>query len=200
MPAPNWDRVALTRLTAAQHALTRAEGALAEAQARADPAAGDNHDRWLMSVADEAVSTSQMALESAHRAVTTRKARPLQQAIPDTDGYDLCPDPLIAQTPAELVDALRRYRLWAGEPSFRRMAASSRQRAAASTLCAALSGETLPTLDVVLGVVIGCGGSEDDQCRFATAWRRIRLGERGSRPNSAERPTLQVLRTAAEAI
>ena len=37
-------------------------------------------------------------------------------AVPDTPGLDLCPDPGTAQTPAEYMEAFRRYRLWAGKP------------------------------------------------------------------------------------
>jgi hypothetical protein len=108
----------------------------------------------------------------------------------------LCPDPLMADTAAELVDTLRRYRIWAGEPSFRQMAVDSHQLAAASTLCAALNGEALPTLDVVQGVVIGCGGSEEDQKRFAAAWRRIRLGQASS-GTAIARSGLRILPGAA---
>jgi len=196
MVASNWDRTATARMEAALRALARAEAALAEAQARADPASSDDHGRWLVAMVNEAVSTSAMAVESAHRAVAARKPRPPREAVPDTDGHDLCPDPLAAQTPAELVDALCHYRIWAGEPSFRQMAADSRQRAAASTLCTALSGDALPTLDVVLAVVIGCGGSEEDQRRFATAWRRIRLGQASS-GSAMARSGLRVLPSAA---
>jgi hypothetical protein len=80
----------------------------------------------------------------AAEAAARKRAQPTWEAVTDAVGHDLCPDPLIAQTPAELVDALRRFRVWAGEPSFRQMAANSRQRAAASTLCAALSSKALP--------------------------------------------------------
>jgi hypothetical protein len=38
--------------------------------------------------------------------------------IRDAAGYSLCSDPLAAQTPADLMAALRRYRICAGEPSY----------------------------------------------------------------------------------
>jgi hypothetical protein len=43
----------------------------------------------------------------------------------DVSGLDLRPDPLTATSPAELVAVLQRYRQWAGEPSFRVMAAQA---------------------------------------------------------------------------
>jgi hypothetical protein len=38
---------------------------------------------------------------------------------------------------------------------------------------AAMNGNTLPKLDVVKAIIIGCGGSEDDLRMFVTAWRRL---------------------------
>lgn len=105
-----------------------------------------------------------------------RKLGPARIAIPDPPGCDLCPDPLRATTAFELVGALRRYRIWAGEPSFREMAAAN-ERVSASTLCSALGRDVLPSLDVVSAIVIGCGGSDQDLQRFAAAWRRIRLAD-----------------------
>jgi hypothetical protein len=103
------------------------------------------------------------------------------RAVSDVDGYALCPDPLAASTPAELMAALRRYRIWAGEPSYRQMARRSQAgKPGASTLNTALRSDRLPTLSLVLAVINGCGGSAEDLRRFATAWRRLRLaGEAG---------------------
>jgi hypothetical protein len=38
---------------------------------------------------------------------------------------------------------------------------------------AAMNGNTLPKLDVVKAIIIGCGGSDDDLRMFVTAWRRL---------------------------
>jgi hypothetical protein len=83
---------------------------------------------------------------------------------------------------------------WAGDPSFRAMAARSGQRVAASTLCAALGKDELPRQEVVLAVIAGCGGQEEDVRRYATAWRRIRSGNfteeaQGGTPLRAVRDT-----------
>jgi hypothetical protein len=87
----------------------------------------------------------------------------------------LRPDPLGARTPAQLVASLRAYRQWAGEPSFRRMAAQAHQRVAASTMCNALRGHDLPRVEIAVAIIAGCGGGEEDQQRYATAWRQIKL-------------------------
>lgn len=102
---------------------------------------------------------------------------PDAEPVPDASGIDLRPDPLAATTGAELVDALRRYRQWAGDPSFRAMAAQAGQQVAHTTMYSALAGTSLPKLRVVLAVVAGCGGGHDDQRAFASAWRQIKAGD-----------------------
>jgi hypothetical protein len=104
--------------------------------------------------------------------------------LPDVAGYgpDLLPDPLEAQTVAEFIGMLREFRIWAGEPSFRLM--SMRTDKPASTLAAALNGSVLPSMDTVTAIISGCNGSIDDQRRFMTAWRRIRLGRVDTRPRA----------------
>jgi hypothetical protein len=97
--------------------------------------------------------------------------------LPDADGFDLRPDPLQAKTPADLVRALRQYRLWAGEPPLRTIARRAGIGTGASTICAALNAKTLPRLETVIAIITGCGGSEEDQRRFTTAWRAIRLSQ-----------------------
>jgi hypothetical protein len=97
--------------------------------------------------------------------------------LPDADGFDLKPDPTEAQTPAELVRAMRQYRLWAGEPPLRTIARRAGTGIGASTICAALNAKTLPRPETVIAIIAGCGGSEDDQRRFITAWRAIRLSQ-----------------------
>ena len=100
-------------------------------------------------------------------------------AVRDTAGYDLRPDPLTARTSAELVAMLRKYREWAGSPPFRAMAERTRWEVAHSTMCVTLKSDALPALKVVIAIVAGCGGGDDDQQVFATAWRRISSGTAG---------------------
>jgi hypothetical protein len=104
---------------------------------------------------------------------------PVQSA--DASGLDLRPDLSLALTPSGLVTALRQYRIWAGEPSFRQMAHRSGRAVAPSTMCTALNAGTMPRLAVVLAIVAGCGGGEEDQRQFRTAWCRIRLDTVGAR-------------------
>jgi hypothetical protein len=113
-----------------------------------------------------------LSLEQGRREAL--RARQPRQAPEDIGGQDLRPDPGTAQIAADLVAALREFRVWAGRPSFREMAARCGGQAAASTMCAALKSDDLPDrLAVIDAIIVGCGGSEDDRRRFATAWRRL---------------------------
>ena len=95
---------------------------------------------------------------------------------------DLCPDPGIARTSEEFMDALRRFRVWAGKPSFRAMERQCGRRFAASTMGAALRTDALPTLDMVHAIVTGCGGSPRHVHVFSTAWRRLATDGRRAHP------------------
>lgn len=94
----------------------------------------------------------------------------------DAADFDLKPNPLNAITAAEFLDALRQYRAWSGDPSWRTMAKRAGHAVVHSTMYAAMNGDTLPKLDVVRAIIIGCGGGEDDLSMFVTAWRRIATG------------------------
>ena len=102
--------------------------------------------------------------------------------VPDPPGENLCPDPSFAQTPAQFMETIRRYRKWAGEPSFRRMEHVIRkqcgQHFAASTIHAAFKGDDLPSLPKVQAIITACGGSEADKQMFTTAWRRLAMPRR----------------------
>lgn len=101
--------------------------------------------------------------------------RRVRVVLPDI-GADLRPDPRGSRTPAELMEALRRFRQWAGNPPFRKMWNRSGRRAGVSTMCTVLSGNTLPDrLDIIDAIVEGCGGTEEDRRRFATAWRELTM-------------------------
>jgi hypothetical protein len=99
--------------------------------------------------------------------------------ISDAFGYDLKPDPANATTPAQFIRALWEYKVWSGDPSWRKMAARAGQTFVHSTMHAAMHGDGLPKLDVVKAIINGCGGSEDDLRAFATAWRRIQAARVG---------------------
>jgi hypothetical protein len=94
--------------------------------------------------------------------------------VPDMPGMDLCPDPLLARTSGEYLAELRRYRIWAGQPSYR-MACRTGHQFAATTLCAALTGTMLPSLAKVIVIIEGCCGTAEHQQAFATAWRRLSM-------------------------
>jgi len=114
------------------------------------------------------------------------------QALPDVPGHEHCPDPLQAHTAAEFMAALRDFRAWAGDPSFRQMAQRADRRhrkASAATMCQALGSDELPRQEIVRAIVIGCGGTRDHEQAFVTAWRGLRLAP-GDRPPKQGRGNL----------
>ncbi|TLP66544.1 helix-turn-helix domain-containing protein [Microbispora triticiradicis] len=97
------------------------------------------------------------------------------QQIKTMSTRDLKPDPLSANTPAELVDQMRRYRIWAGDLSLRELARRSNNAFTLKTLDMTLMRTRLPRLEVLQAFVRACGGSDDDVERWATAWRELRM-------------------------
>jgi hypothetical protein len=102
-------------------------------------------------------------------------------AVPDTPGLHLCPDPGTAQTPAEFMDALRTYRVWAGKPSYRAMESVIRnqrgQHFSSSAIHSGLTGNDLPALALVQAVITACGGDDAHQQTFTSAWRRLTMSQ-----------------------
>jgi hypothetical protein len=114
-----------------------------------------------------------------HRGPAQARREPLvRPAIPDVPGMELCPDPRDARTTSDFLDCLRDYRIWAGKPSFRVMERRCDRRYAASTICTALRAGTMPSLEMVLTIVTVCGGTDEHQQEFASAWRRLAIGDR----------------------
>ena len=68
----------------------------------------------------------------------------ISQQISDAARFDLKPDPLQATTPTEFIEALRQYKFWSGDPSWRRMAKRAGQAVVHSTMYAAMNGDALP--------------------------------------------------------
>jgi hypothetical protein len=101
--------------------------------------------------------------------------------VPGPPALDPSADPGAAQTSAEFMGALRMYRMWAGKPSYRAMETAMRNqsgtRFAASTIHAALNNDKLPALRMVEAIVVACGGSDEHQRMFVSAWRRLVLGQ-----------------------
>jgi hypothetical protein len=97
--------------------------------------------------------------------------------IPDLRGHEQRPDPLLAKTPAKFVAAMRAYHAWAGRPSYREMERRCAKRISYSTFRNLLAADTLPKLASVEIFVKVVGGSPDDLQAWATAWRRIAMGD-----------------------
>jgi hypothetical protein len=152
-------------------------------------------ERHIMAQLDERRGRHRLAAGGSTMAAPAVVSRPVR----DTGGFGhLKPDPLTATTGAELVTRLREYREWAGVTSFRTMAAQAGQKVSSSTMCTALNRDVLPTQKVVGAIIAGCGGGEDDQRAFITAWRLIKLGRLDACPPD-EVSALRMVRRAAEA-
>ncbi|MFI7470175.1 hypothetical protein [Nonomuraea sp. NPDC049646] len=133
-------------------------------------------------VARAAATTT--AIESHIGSFSSQRPNPAEASGPpempfgppaDLPGYVLKPDPLSARTPAEFVELLKQYRIWAGEPSYREIVRRARNAFGASTLCEALKSSHLPPEKLVRAFVWACSGSEEDLQAWTTAWRRLRM-------------------------
>jgi hypothetical protein len=112
------------------------------------------------------------------------------------------PDPSEAVTPAEFVDAMRRFHRWAGNPTYRKLSQRCGSAIPAHRFQAALAGSELPRFTILNAFILACGGSDAELKRWSNAWRRIteaqqevaqvlefpvgkdRKGDRGSFPAS----------------
>jgi hypothetical protein len=114
----------------------------------------------------------------------------VSQQVSDVSGPDGKPNPLLSATsPAAFIDALWRYRAWSGDPPWRKMADRANQAVVHSTMFNAMNGDTLPKLEVVKAIIIGCGGDIDDVSAFVNAWRRIAVSRpRGLTAGAATTP------------
>jgi DNA-binding SARP family transcriptional activator len=116
-------------------------------------------------------------------------ARAPASPVPDVPGRDLRPDPLTAETPAEFVTALIKLRQWANNPPYRKMAELCGGTVASATICTALTRDKdkLPSQEVVLAVVAACGGGQEQERAWTTAWRQLEMKQeprrrRGKQP------------------
>jgi hypothetical protein len=117
-----------------------------------------------------------LTLDEGHRSCAAVARTFHQRSLPACSpmaraGNNLRPDPLAASTAAELMAALRARRIWGGLPGFRMMSMRAGHRASPSTMCTALKGDKLPSLDVVRALVEGSGGDKEEVKLYATAWR-----------------------------
>ena len=102
--------------------------------------------------------------------MTVKRGEP---PVPDAPGYDLKPDLDAVQTFADLTAALRDFRIWAGEPSYRKMAADCGQLLSSTAIYRALHSDRPVTATAVQAAIRGCGGTEEDEARFVRAWMRV---------------------------
>ncbi|WP_433463983.1 hypothetical protein [Spirillospora sp. CA-128828] len=92
------------------------------------------------------------------------------------------PDPSAARTTVELMNLLQSYRLWRGRRSYRKMSDAIGNRYAHTTLSQLPRRTKLPTLDLFLAFIEGCGGDQPDIQAWKEAWQRIALTDPKQRP------------------
>jgi hypothetical protein len=169
--------------------IAAAEHSLAEAYASAKAAGIDAHAvDAAFAILRDCITEARVCSDQARRDLAVvryeryqarhRRSDPdpaVRAVVPDPPGVSLCPDPAAVQTPAQFMDAMRMYRVWAGKPSYRVMERQCGRSFAASTICTALQSNHLPSLNMVRAIIIACGGSEKDQIAFAAAWRRLTM-------------------------
>jgi hypothetical protein len=146
-------------------------------------AAGVSPDAARISLLVLELSLTQLEQAEAHhlRIDPTKSSEPVHDHVmSDVPGWDMFPDPATAQTPAEFVQILQRYRAWAGNPSYRVMERQCDRRFAASTIHTALHCEGLPSLEMVQAIVKGCRGSHAHLVAFTSAWRRFGMPQQVS--------------------
>lgn len=117
------------------------------------------------------------------------KERTFVPQVPDDlPSRRLKPDPLKATTAAEFVDTMRRYRRWAGSPSFREMADRIGVRSP-SRFCEALNSDRLPSYTLLNAFIVSLHGSDSSAefQRWAAAWRELTEREREHSHASAGR-------------
>jgi hypothetical protein len=118
-----------------------------------------------------------------------KRVRPVQaEAVPAQAFFDsgplelrpdpLRPNPLTAHSVRQFLDCLARFRIYAGNRSVRQISDYCGGLISPSTVGNVLRGCTLPDrLEVVDAIVMGCGGSPEDQARFAQEWRRLAMSQ-----------------------
>ncbi|MEU5876081.1 hypothetical protein [Spirillospora sp. NPDC047279] len=119
--------------------------------------------------------------EPADVVVEEEAANPVEEPVEDHAGPmpGSRPDPKSAHTKDELLALLAAFRVWNGRVSFRKMEKVIGKRYVHSTLAAVPHREHLPSLDLVLAYIEGCGGDAADLEAWESAWRRIALSETG---------------------
>jgi len=92
------------------------------------------------------------------------------------------PDPSTAKNKDELLALLRAFRIWKGRVSYRKMESAIGRRYVHSTLAEVPKRPHLPSLDLVLAFIEGCGGDAEDLAAWEAAWRRIAMSDPGNGP------------------
>lgn len=134
-------------------------------------------------VAEPAIATAGSPLPSERPSKLARvSATPSVRVWEDASGYSLKPDPMTAQSMAELLTLLRRFWRWADKPGMRALADRSGQafsKSTATKLIHVEPGPQTPALSqkYVAGIIRGCGGDDTEIGKWVTAFRLLDAAE-----------------------
>lgn len=84
------------------------------------------------------------------------------------------PDPLTVATPAQLVEALRAVRIWAGSPSLRTLETRGKGRLSKSSVGAMLNSEEVPKYERFVAYLYACGIRDKNLDVWVFTWRRLK--------------------------
>jgi transcriptional regulator with XRE-family HTH domain len=150
------------------HEIAEVEARWLKARQQAEASANDVHR------AQRALSDAQAAHHRYTREVAVLQER-LDFLRKETNTFRAAarPDPSAARTTAEFLAALREFRAWSGNPSFKAMAALAAGPVSATDIANAMRSSALPGLHIVKAMIEGCGGSDNDVYAFLQANERI---------------------------
>jgi transcriptional regulator with XRE-family HTH domain len=95
-------------------------------------------------------------------------------------------NPAKASTAAEFVEMLLLFKAQAGEPDYTDIAMRAGSTMDRSAMAQVFGSRTLPPLDAVGVIIMGCGGTAKDLAAFKAAWQRIRKAEEWESIRSAQ--------------
>ncbi|WP_329468732.1 hypothetical protein [Streptomyces sp. NBC_01431] len=77
-------------------------------------------------------------------------------------------------TPAQLVEALRAVRIWAGSPSLRTLETRGKGRLSKSSVGAMLNSEEVPKYERFVAYLYACGIRDKNLDVWVFTWRRLK--------------------------
>lgn len=134
----------------------------------------------VLTLEETVLALRNRASEPAQSTASAASRRAPQVVEDDEEHPGFKPNPGVLRSMADLRRGLRAYWEWAGCIGSRRVADNSNGAFKRSTALKLIAADpTVPLmLEYVTGMIAGCGGSANDQSRWASAYRRIKQATR----------------------